>query len=43
MVIGLEASKEFLSSRKDLEGCLIYDHDGAYKTWCSEGFVLEEI
>ena len=43
MVIGLEESRSFLASRPDLEGCLIYDSDGAYKTWCSEGFILEEL
>ena len=43
MVIGLEESKTFLESRTDLEGCLIYDEDGLFKTWCSEGFVLEEL
>lgn len=43
MVIGLEESKIFLESRTDLEGCLIYDEDGQFKTWCSEGFVLEEV
>ena len=43
MVIGLEESKAFLESREDLEGCLIYDEDGTFKTWCSKGFVLEEI
>jgi thiamine biosynthesis lipoprotein len=43
MVIGLEESKVFLESRTDLEGCLIYDEDGQFKTWCSEGFVLEEL
>jgi thiamine biosynthesis lipoprotein len=43
MVIGLEESKAFLESRTDLEGCLIYDEDGQFKTWCSEGFVLEEL
>ena len=32
-----------LESRPDLEGCLIYDEDGTFRTWCSEGFVLEEI
>ena len=42
MVIGLEESKEFLESRKDLEGCLIYDEDGIFKTWTSSGFKLEE-
>ena len=43
MVIGLDASKEFLMSRPDLEGCLIYDEGGVFRTWCSDGFVLEEI
>ena len=43
MVIGLEESRSFLASRPDLEGCLIYDSDGAYKTWCSDGFILEEL
>lgn len=43
MVIGLEESKAFLESRTDLEGCLIYDEDGQFKTWCSKGFVLEEL
>ena len=43
MVIGLEESMEFLESRPDLEGCLIYDEDGQFKTWCSEGFSLEEL
>ena len=42
MVIGMEEAKAFLSSRSDLEGCLIYDEDGTFKTWCSDGFVLEE-
>lgn len=41
MAIGLEASQEFLESRQDLEGCLIYDEDGEFRTWCSSGFVLE--
>ena len=43
MVVGLEESKKLLEGRNDLEGCLIYDEDGTFKTWCSEGFVLEEI
>ncbi len=41
MVIGLEESRAFLESRPDLEGCLIYDDNGKFRTWCSEGFVLE--
>ena len=43
MVVGLEESKKLLESRSDLEGCLIYDEDGEFRTWCSEGFGLEEI
>lgn len=42
MVIGLDASREFISSRPDLEACLIYDDNGIFKTWTSSGFVLEE-
>ncbi len=43
MVIGLEASKEFISSSPEVEGCLIYDDGGAFCTWCSDGFSLENI
>jgi len=43
MVIGLEAAMEFISSRPDLEACLIYDDNGAYSTWCSSGFFLESL
>lgn len=42
MVIGLDASREFLQSRPDLEGCLIYDDNGVFRTWTSSGFTLEE-
>ncbi len=42
MVIGLDASREFLESRPDLEGCLIYDDGGAFSTWTSSGFTLED-
>ena len=41
MVVGLEEAKEFLASRPDMEGCLVYDADGTFETWCSDGFVLE--
>jgi len=41
MVAGLDQAKELLESRQDLEGCLIYDEDGTFMTWCSDGFVLE--
>lgn len=42
MVIGLEESKRFLESRPDLEGCLIYDDNNEFCTWCSSGFTLIE-
>lgn len=42
MVVGLEDAKAFIESRQDLEGCLIYDQGGEFRTWCSEGFELEE-
>ena len=40
MVIGLEESQQFISSQPDLEGCLIYDDDGEFKIWTSEGFSI---
>ena len=43
MVVGLEESKKFLESRNDMEGCLIYDDNGTFRTWCSDGFVLQEL
>ena len=43
MVVGLDEAQKFLSSRPDLEGCLIYDEEGVFRTWCSEGFVLEGV
>ena len=41
MVVGLETSKAFIEEREDLEGCLVYDDGGEFRTWCSSGFVLE--
>ena len=41
MVVGLEESQKFIESRPELEGCLIYDEDGAFVTWTSSGFTLE--
>ena len=41
MVIGLEASREFISSRPDLEACLIYDDNGLFRIWTSSGFILD--
>ena len=37
MVIGLEAAKQFIESRPDLEGYLIY---GDFESWASPGFRL---
>ena len=42
MVIGLDASKDFLSLCPDLEGCLIYDDGGEFKIWTSAGFSIEK-
>lgn len=43
MVIGLDASRDFIESRPDLEACLIYDDNGTFATWCSSGFALESV
>jgi hypothetical protein len=43
MVVGLEEAKAFLSGREGFDGCLIYDDCGQMKSWCSPGFVLEEL
>ncbi len=43
MVVGLESAKALISEREDLEGCFIYDDDGDFRVWCSDGFVLEEV
>lgn len=40
MVVGLEAAKTFLKSRPDMDACLIYDDDGEFRIWCTDGFVL---
>lgn len=42
MVIGLEKAKEFILSRPDIEGYLIYDNGGVLETWASSGFRLSE-
>ena len=43
MVVGLEESKKLLAENEQLEGCLIYDDNGTYATWCSDGFALEQL
>ena len=40
MVIGFEKAAEFIGSRQDLEGYLIYDDGGEMRTWKSPGFRL---
>ena len=40
MVIGLDAAREFINSRKDIEGYLIYDDSGNMTEWASSGFKL---
>ena len=42
MVIGLDAARELIESRPDLEGYLIFDQDGQMSTWHSSGFQLEK-
>ena len=43
MVIGLEESQDFIEAHPELEGCLIYDDNGAFSTWTSSGFTLETL
>ncbi|MBR5177141.1 MAG: FAD:protein FMN transferase [Bacteroidales bacterium] len=40
MVIGLDAAKEFIDSKDDVEGYLIYDDEGIMTEWASSGFKL---
>ena len=40
MVIGLDAAKEFIASKDDVEGYLIYDDGGNMTEWASSGFKL---
>ena len=42
MVIGLEQSKEFISSHSELEACLIYDNGGEFEVWTSSGLQIEK-
>lgn len=35
MVVGFEKARDFIMSRPDLEGCLVYDEDGRMETWVS--------
>ncbi len=41
MVIGLEESIAFISSREDLEACFVYDKNGEMKVWTSPNFILQ--
>lgn len=40
MVIGLDAARDFINSRPDLEGYLIFDDGGNMSEWASSGFNL---
>ena len=41
MAIGLEESVGFIRSMPDIEGCLIYDMNGEFCVWTSDGFILK--
>ena len=43
MVIGLEAAISFIESSPELEGCLVYDEDGEFKTWTSPGMTISNL
>lgn len=43
MVIGLEESVSFIESTPGVEGCLVYDDGGEFKTWTSQGMTLSEL
>jgi hypothetical protein len=40
MVVGLEESVRFIESTPEIEGCLVYDDNGEFKTWTSSGMTL---
>jgi thiamine biosynthesis lipoprotein len=40
MVIGLDASREFVESQEGIEAYLIYDDGGTMREWRSKGFTL---
>ena len=41
MVIGLEESKALLETSQNMEGCLIYDQDGKFHVWTTDGFNIK--
>ena len=43
MVVGLEEAVRFIESTPDIEGCLVYDDNGEFKTWTSSGMTLSEL
>lgn len=43
MVVGPEIAKQFISSRDDLEACLVIAGEDSTAVWCSEGFVLSSL
>lgn len=43
MVVGLEEAVAFIESSPELEACLVYDEDGAFRMWTSSGVVLSDL
>ena len=43
MVVGLDEAVQFVESTPDIEGCLVYDDNGEFKTWTSSGMTLSEL
>ena len=43
MVVGLEESAVFIESTPGIEGCLVYDDNGVFKTWTSSGMTLSDL
>jgi hypothetical protein len=41
--VGLEEAVSFIESTPDIEGCLVYDEDGEFRTWTSSGMTLSEL
>ena len=41
MAVGLEESKAILEASGNMEGCLIYDHEGEFRVWTTPGFKME--
>lgn len=40
MVVGLDEAKAFIEASEGLEACLVYDQDGEFFMWTSDGIIL---